>query len=619
VSGRRLALAVLALAALLAAALAGVAGPAAAKEFSIDFVDIDATVQPDGDLVVSETRTLTFYGEFSYVYWDLNKKGATAIDVRGAAGPDPGGAGGLTEYVPTQDPNARPPGTFFVADLGSFVRASLFFRLSDTSASFRVDYVARGAARRWDDVAELYWQFVGDQTPLPSGHVHVAIHLPKGVTADQVRAWAHGPLWGEVRIERDGSVTLSVDDLPENTFVEARVLFPATALARAPRTPGLREQAVLAEEQRLADEANRQRRLARFKVAAWTAGAVVPLAVAVVLVVLLYFRYGREPKPTFRAEYLRDVPQPPQPPAMAGLIWRMGGVDRDDFVATVLDLVLRGVIVLEPLVREKKRLLGRDEERTYRLVLRRERLEGLLPYERQLVDLLFRTLGDGDEAVVADLKKRAESRRDAVAREWQEWKGAVQSEGRRRRFFDPTADRMAAVGATVAAIAGVMSVAGAVFSGLLWLAAGAPLAGLLLWGSRAIRRRSTEAAELHAQLAALRRYLKDFGRLQEKPPEAVVLWEQFLVYATMFGIADEVVEALKVRLPEVVNDTGFVAVAPLWMHGPGGGKAAFAALHESFGEALSVASSSRSSGGGGGGGFSGGGGGGGGGGGFGAG
>ena len=36
------------------------------------------------------------------------------------------------------------------------------------------------------------------------------------------------------------------------------------------------------------------------------------------------------------------------------------------------------------------------------------------------------------------------------------------------------------------------------------------------------------------------RYLKDFGRLDEKPPDAVVLWEQFLIFAVVFGIADKV-------------------------------------------------------------------------------
>ena len=155
---------------------------------------------------------------------------------------------------------------------------------------------------------------------------------------------------------------------------------------------------------------------------------------------------------------------------------------------------------------------------------------------------------------------------------------------------------------------------------LLWFFLGIPVGVALIFVARTVKRRSQEAAELHAQYAALERYLKDFGRLDEKPPDAIVLWEQFLVYAVVFGIADQVAKAMTVKMPEVVSDPAFRTSYFLWcgVPGDGGGLSAFNEIHESFGQAVSVATSSSSSGAGGGGGFSGGGGGGGGGGGFGA-
>ena len=68
---------------------------------------------------------------------------------------------------------------------------------------------------------------------------------------------------------------------------------------------------------------------------------------ALVLVLFLYLRYGREPKTQFQAQYLRDFPQPQLPPALVGFIWRMGSVGSDDVTATLLDLVNRKVIDLE--------------------------------------------------------------------------------------------------------------------------------------------------------------------------------------------------------------------------------------------------------------------------------
>ena len=607
-----------ALALCLAPAFAGLAaGPAVAKDFSITTVDIDAQVRPNGDLRVHESRTLDFSGAFSFVYWDLSTKGSDGVVVTGASGPGVDGAG-IVEYKPTQDPWAKPPGTYFVSGTEP-VRVELFFRVTDSSARFSVDYVARGAARRWRDIAELYWQFVGDQATVPADHVRVTVHLPAGVTRAQVRAWAHGPLWGNVAIAPDASVVMTVDPLPAGTFVEGRVLFPAAALAKARPTAGAREAAVLAEEQKLADQANSERAKARLKVIAWgVVGFGVPL-IALVLVVLLYIKHGREPKTQFQAQYWRDVPQPPLPPALVGFIWRMGTVARDDATATLLDLVNRKVIDLERVTVHKERLLGKDDTITYKLTLHDESLEGLLPYERHLVTFLFHEIAESPSLVLSELKDLATTHRAAFAKGYSTWTSMATKEGERREYLDAGADRMAFMGAALAFVGAVAAGAAAIFSGWLWFFVGIPLCVVLIFAARAIKRRSQEAAELHAQYAALERYLKDFGRLQEKPPDAVVLWEQFLVYAVVFGIADEVVKAMTVKVPQVIDDPAFRTGYFLWFASPGdGGMAAFSEMHQSFNAAVSVATSSSSSGSGGGGGFSGGGGGGGGGGGFGA-
>ena len=594
------------------------AGPAAAKDFSITTVDIDAQVRPNGDLRVHETRVLDFNGDFSFVYWDLSTKGSSGIDVTAASGPGLDGSGSIS-YDPTQDPGAKTPGTYFVSGMEP-VRVQLFFRVADTSARFSVDYVAKGAAKRWSDIGELYWQFIGDQATVPCDHVRITVHLPEGVTRDQVRAWAHGPLWGNVTIEPDASVVMTVDPLPANTFVEGRILFPAAALSKAAPTAGAREAAVLAEEKKWADEANRSRLWARVKLALWSiVGIGLPLF-ALVLVVWLYVRYGREPKTQFQAQYLREIPQPPLPPALVGFVWRMGTVARDDVTATLLDLVYRKVIDLERVNVHKERLFGKDDTASYKLTLHDERLDELLPYESNLAKFLFHEITGGSTLVLSELKDLAKTKRTTFAKGYSDWTTMAQNEGERRKFLDAKADRMAFTGAAFAFIGAVAAGAAAILSGGYWYFFGIPVSIVLIFVARTIKRRSQEAAELQAQYAALERYLKDFGRLQEKPPDAVVLWEQFLVYAVTFGIADQVVKDMAIKIPEVVDDPAFRTSYYLWFATPGdgGGLSAFNEIHQSFDQAVSVATSSSSSGSGGGGGFSGGGGGGGGGGGFGA-
>ncbi len=604
---------------LVAAGVAAMAaGPAAAKSYSITSVTIDAQVLKNGDLRVHEARTLSYSGTFHYVYWDLSTKGSTGIDVNGASGPGSDGTGSVP-YTLADNAYANLPGTYTALD-GGAVRVQLNFEVTDTTAVFAVDYVARGAAQRWQDTAELYWQFVGDQADIASDDVTVTVRLPEGVARDQVRAWAHGPLWGDVSIQPDASVRMTVSPLPANTFVEGRILFPADVLSKAAPVTTPRLQQALSEEKALADAANRDRLWARVRVILWgIVGVGFPL-LALVLVLWLYIKYGREPKTQFQAQYLRDLPQPPVPPAMAAFIWRMGTIGRDDVTATLLDLVNRKVIDLERVSVHKNRLFGKNDTTSYQLTLHDERLEELLPYERDLATFLFHDIAGSPTLVLSELKALAKAKRATFAKGYSNWTTMTKHEGERRKYLDPTADRMAFAGAAFSFVGAVAAGAAAVFGGWWWFFLGIPICIGLVFLARAIKRRSQDAAELHAQYAALERYLKDFGRLQEKPPDAVVLWEQFLVYAVVFGIADQVTKAMTIKVPEVIDDPAFRTSYFLWfaMPGDGGGLSAFSEMHQSFGEAVSVATSSSSSGSGGGGGFSGGGGGGGGGGGFGS-
>ena len=610
----------------LAAGLAALAaGPATAQDFSITSVSVDAQVLPNGDVRVTDTRTLDFTGTFHFVYWDLSTRGSKGIEVNGAEGPSTADPSTTVPYKPSEagylGSATGETDTYGVSDAGATVRVQLNFELTDTPGAFTVQYVAKGAAKRWSDTAELYWQFIGAETAVESRDVSVVVHLPEGVAKDRVRAWAHGPLWGTVTIAPNASVVMKVDPLPANTFLEGRILFPAAALTEAPAGTTARVDKVLAEEKKLAADANRSRVWARLRVGLWgILGVGVPL-VAVALILILYFRYGREPKTHFQAQYLRDFPEPQLPPALAAFIWRMGSVGSDDVTATLLDLANRKVIDLQRVATEKPTLFGGTESATtYKLTLHDDRIGELLPYEQQLVEFLFHQIAGGSELVLSELKDLAKTHRTAFAKGFQTWKHKVEKEAETRGFLDPRADRMAFGASAFAFVAVVAAGAAAVFSGFWWFFLGIPVGIALIFVARAVKRRSQEAAELHAQYAALERYLKDFGRLDEKPPDAIVLWEQFLIYAVVFGIADQVAKAMTVKIPEVVSDPAFRTPYILWwgMPGDGGGLSAFNELHESFGQAVSVATSSSSSGAGGGGGFSGGGGGGGGGGGFGA-
>ena len=148
----------------------------------------------------------------------------------------------------------------------------------------------------------------------------------------------------------------------------------------------------------------------------------------------------------------------------------------------------------------------------------------------------------------------------------------------------------------VAIALGVCSIIGAVMVAIA-------MACVPLWRSR------IKPAQLEAiRWTAFRHYLNDFPRLEEAPPVSIVLWERYLVYGIAFGIADRVLQAAQLQMPQELQKQG-----SLYSIGPEGnlyaGTSALAVsdLSSGLGSALSPPSSSSS---GGGGGFGGGGGGG---------
>ena len=63
--------------------------------------------------------------------------------------------------------------------------------------------------------------------------------------------------------------------------------------------------------------------------------------------------------------------------------------------------------------------------------------------------------------------------------------------------------------------------------------------------SKFMQRRSREAVEIHAKCVGLRNWLKDFSALDERLPTDVKVWGEMMVYAYVFGVAEEAMKRFR--------------------------------------------------------------------------
>ena len=605
---------------------------ALAVDYTMGPVTIDAVLAADGTLTVTEDRTFNFDGHANGVYWKIPKgtyEGREIAPVVESCGVAEDG-----QYERFSDSLSGDDHTYELTEYSRYTQVKLYNQADDEPVTFRVVYKLPQLATAWADTGELYWKFVSDGWDEPTDNVTCTIHLPvpSGQTVkagDNVRAWGHGTLDGNVSF--DGSdVVFTVPRVGTADYAEARVTFPMSWLTSA-RSSENRLDAILAEEQQWADEANARREAVR---AEQTGLGVVFCAVgagACAIVWRAWRRYKESHRPLFQDEYFRDVPSADHP-AVLGALYHGGSVGTEEFTATLMHVSDQGAVELNHV--EYPGSFGRTKE-DYQLVRVPSKAETLTsPIDRDLMRMLFERVapktkssrdlhGDGHVTLLfSEMKRVAKKHPERYMDAYDDWKGAAEGEAIERGFFtdDSRGGRGWLVLAIVAcALALCIGLAGAIElepPAWVWLMLLLPVAGLVaaIVTLAHMKALSREAIELRAQLEALRRWLKDFTRLKEAVPNDVVLWNRLLVMAVVLGVADEVIQQLQVAMPELLADPDFMPTY-VWVSGHGSmdsPSAAFASAAAASYQASSaaIAASNNSSGGGGGGGFSGGGGGG---------
>lgn len=628
-AARRLACALVAFiaAALLTAAVCAAApAPALAKDYSCPQVAIAASVDEEASLHVREQRVFDFDGDFTAIWWELGENLPIDASVAISGVSLSIDTGGDPTWMPLEEvpfeirwrdeggPQTVPAWSFDAARNTVYA----FFNASDERLAFQLDYTVENGVRVYNDVAELYWQFVGSGWAVDSKNVQASIALPvpagaEVVAGDTVRAWGHGPLDAEVAIQPDGTVDFDVPRVSAGTYAEARIAFPATWVSAVDPsvTYGYSNlDAILAEEQQWADEANALRTASRWMFF----GMGGPCLVSIIVAVVLYFRFGREYKPQFSDEYWRDVPEPGMQPAVVSRLMHWGVTDTKDLIATIMSLSQKGVLRIDAVHHSNKKGRTIDD---YQVTLLPEAAAQVTdPVERATLDFLFKEVpGRPDVRWMDELTYFGETNPRSYIAAVNRWQAVLGREVKREGFFERRGNVL--MGALIAYA--VLLVGGAFMittvTDNFWpLAFAGVTAFVLVPLALAMRRRSRRANEITARCKALKKWLQDFSRIDERPPTDVKVWGQLMVYAYLLGVAKQAIQELRRVMPEVFDDSAYDGHGgiPWWYWysrpmGMGSGASFADALDRSVANTLSsaiAATSSSSSGSGGGGGFS---------------
>lgn len=601
-----------------------------AKEYSIPKVDITADAQSDGSLHVVEQRTFSFDGHFTCIWWNMRSGSFTVNSVQIGEVDDNGDVAFHDMPSVGFDISWRDEGgpgtTSYSIDTGKNT-VYAFFDATDCDVVIRIDYTVKQGVTPYKDCADLYWQYIGTDWAVANENVTCTISLPvpsgaAPVIGSDVYAWGHGPLSGTLAFNDSATaVTYKVDKVSPGEYAEARVVFPRTwltnissdALEATGDTAFL--DSILKAEEEWADAANYQRMYAQLYLLFWAIVSVLLIAWAIVM----YFRHGREHKPTFREEYWRDVPNRDVHPAVIGRLWRFGKEGSEDLMATIMHLSHVGALVISKGSYQK----GKKTVEDYYITIKDEEANALGDRIDVETIKLLRTVSNGENPFwlgsIRDYGKAHPSKFNKAVESWQ---GKVTAAQNAADYFEENGKKWQGRVIAVAIGYPVLCIMLTFLIENYIPVAFAVVTGFVLFGlSNFMTRRTQKGLDDYMRCKALRNWLCEFSALDERPPTDVKVWGEFMVYAYIFGVAKEALAQLRKAVPSIfeeddarMRDNGWYvpwyAMYSMSHHGEESFASAFDTMWSNTESVVSTALSSSSSGGGFGGGFSGGGGGG---------
>ncbi|PKM79289.1 MAG: hypothetical protein CVU88_06555 [Firmicutes bacterium HGW-Firmicutes-13] len=512
-------------------------GTALAKSYEIPEVYIEARILEDGSVLVEEQRTVEFQGSFSWFEQWIFIRGNSFFDnftVRE----------GKEIY---REDYSQTPGTYQVDKTGDKVVVKWYYQARDERRTFTINYRAHNITEVHKDAADFQYQFIGDDWELPTGQATVKVVLPDGVRTEDIRAWGHGPLHGDVDMYGN-TVIFQVKNLPRDKFLEGRILFPPELVPFAEnRTGRYALQEILAEEEALAKKAN----TARFKnLIDW---ALAPVVFLLTLTAIFYFwlKFGREYKPDFEGDYYRELPAD-YSPAELGVLYRFDNITPADLTATILDLARRGYLIIEEGDERKTGLFKKKADYKLSRTEKKRTEDGDKPgqHEKRLLDYLFEDISIGHKEVFfSEIEDYARNKPGSFQRFYSGWKTNLRLETDKHDFFDPATLRAKQVEFAVGMSLVFLGFIG-LFTGFLVLGMTAVICGILIGVSASLlRRRSQKGVTEFTMWTAFRRFLLHFSQLDRAEIPSLIIWEHYLVYAVTLGVAKEVIKQLEIIFP----------------------------------------------------------------------
>lgn len=420
------------------------------------------------------------------------------------------------------------------------VDLTMYNKTNNSSSGYVLCYTLEDAVLIHNDVAEFYWNFIGNDFSDLLENVDIKVYLPN--KDDSLRVWAHGPLYGEIWPKHDSRsyAHASIKYINSYNEVDVRMTFDKENVKYAKKlTHKDALDSILKEEEKLAEEANIERTISKIIVIAQIIILILYFGTITGIVIYCYFKYDKEHKVDFNHQYYRDFPNTYGPEILEYL--NKKNITSLAYSASLLEIIRKKAIIVEKLS---------DKKDDYKLIINKNYNESLTEDEKLILDYIINDIGNGEFVLLKEIKNygKSETKATHFINHYNKWVKSVKNSAQKYNFYEKSKHYwMIAIIIIFGFITGFLTASlSFILPGVILVIGVLSVVYLGL-----IKKRTTNGALEYAKWQAFKRFLEDFGRLDEKELPEIILWEKYLVYATVLGVADNLEKTMKIKIEQM--------------------------------------------------------------------
>jgi len=512
------------------------------KSFYFPELKADFYVLKDGSFLVDEYLSFEFKGDFSWASLWIPLEVRPSLKNQMIE---------ITEFkVEDEKGNELPLETTIN---NNRFQARWSFKAKNQIRTFHLQYKVQGAILNYLDVSELYWQLIGREVETPTAKVEVTVHLPEEVhSRDDVLIYGHGPLSGKSEILDLKTFRFIATNVVAHQIFEIRAVWPKGMVNGIPASgysrekireeeAGYVERTIRAARKALQSQEKKER-LMKFAATIWIIWQIIGPIIWLVIYLRVWEKVGKDYKFDDIPEYFREIPSNLSP-ALVQVLRREGEkVSPVAFTSTIFDLARRGYLeIRDEQVTQRTLFHNKLKNETIFILKKAYNHEPQLKdFEKQVLDFLFQTVATGknepgEKVKLEDIINYMKKLPGEFQSFFRQWSKEIDQEAKKLGFIEPPSQRAYLLFLTLSVILAILTLSPIIFI----------LAVVL---SPRLKRRRKDWARENELWKALDRFLHDFSDFKEIPAEAYKLWDQYLVFAILFGEAKKLIKILPIIL-----------------------------------------------------------------------